>query len=330
MKKILIACLVIGAALAYGSVFAQTATSTTSSVSSLIQLLQQQIANLKAQILALQEAQLKAQNAVQDVKGTLKLIGGLREGLTGDDIKTLQAVLAVDPTIYPEGLITGYFGRLTAQAVKRFQKKHGIEDELGKIARKTLERLNKELDDHPLKFEDEDDDNDNNDNHGNKREGEKHERKHCAIIPPGHLIAPGWLRKQFGDKPIVPPCQILPPGIKKLLERRATTTPPVATSTPDTTPPIISQITAINIATTTTRVNWVTNELADGKVWYGTSTPVTSMNATLTISAALLMNHEFSLSNLATSTVYFYLLSSTDAAGNTATSSQNSFTSGGQ
>lgn len=327
MKKILIACLVVSAVLTYGSVSAQSTTGTPPSVSSLIQLLQQQIANLKVQIQALQDAQLKARSAVQDVQGTLKLIVGLREGVTGDNVKTLQAILSADPAVYPEGLITGYFGRLTAQAVKRFQKKHGIEDELGKIAEKTLKRLNKELDEHPLKIEQEDDDEDHN--------GQPHERKHCAIIPPGHLIAPGWLRKHDGNKPIVPPCQVLPPGIMKLLDRRATTTPPTTppptgTTTPDTIPPVISQISAINMASTTTRITWVTNETADGKVWYGTSTPVTSMNAILTTNAALLMNHEFSLTNLATSTVYFYLVSSTDAVGNTATSSQNSFTSGGQ
>lgn len=321
MKKILIICLVISAALAYGSVSAQN-TATPQSVSSLIQLLQQQIANLKAQIQALQDAQLRARGAIQDVQGTLKLIVGLREGVTGDDVKTLQAILSADPAIYPEGLITGYFGRLTAQAVKRFQKKHGIEDELGKIAEKTLKRLNKELDEHPLKIEQEDDDEDH--------DGQPHERRHCAIIPPGHLIAPGWLRKHQGDKPIVPPCQIIPPGIVKLLDRRATTTPPIATSTPDTVPPVISQISAINMASTTTRVTWVTNEAADSKIWYSTSTPVTTINATLTTNAALLLNHEFSLNNLATSTIYFYLLTSTDTAGNTATSSQNSFTSGGQ
>lgn len=329
MKKILIVCLVISAVLAYGSVSAQSTTGTPPSVSSLIQLLQQQIANLKAQIQALQEAQLRAHGAAQDVQGTLKLIVGLREGVTGDDVKTLQAILSADPAIYPEGLITGYFGRLTAQAVKRFQKKHGIEDELGKIAEKTLKRLNKELDEHPLKIEEDDD----KDEHPFKME--KKERRHCAIVPPGHLIAPGWLRKHDGNKPIVPPCQVLPPGIEKKLPHATSTPPttlppPTRTTTPDIIPPAISQISAINMASTTTRITWVTNEAADGKVWYGTSTPVTSMNATLITNAALLMNHEFSLANLATSTVYFYLVSSTDAAGNTATSSQNSFTSGGQ
>lgn len=47
-------------------------------------------------------------------------------GSRGDDVAALQQVLAQDPSIYPEGLVTGYFGPLTQEAVKRFQEERGI------------------------------------------------------------------------------------------------------------------------------------------------------------------------------------------------------------
>jgi peptidoglycan hydrolase-like protein with peptidoglycan-binding domain len=50
----------------------------------------------------------------------------LRKGMQNDDIKRLQELLASDSSIYPEGLITGYFGQLTENAVQRFQVKYNL------------------------------------------------------------------------------------------------------------------------------------------------------------------------------------------------------------
>lgn len=50
----------------------------------------------------------------------------LRLGLRSDAVRELQQSLASDPSLYPEGLVTGYYGSLTEQAVKRFQAKYGI------------------------------------------------------------------------------------------------------------------------------------------------------------------------------------------------------------
>ena len=41
-------------------------------------------------------------------------------------VKRLQAILAKDKALYPEGLVTGYFGPATLRAVQTFQKKNGI------------------------------------------------------------------------------------------------------------------------------------------------------------------------------------------------------------
>ena len=64
-------------------------------------------------------------------------------GLTGIDIKQLQALL-VNEVGYSADLITGYFGRITKDAVKRLQEKYGIKPVsgyFGSITRKVLNAL---------------------------------------------------------------------------------------------------------------------------------------------------------------------------------------------
>ena len=48
----------------------------------------------------------------------------LGQGASGEDVRELQLCLKSDPAIYPEGLVTGYFGSLTKAAVTRFQEKY--------------------------------------------------------------------------------------------------------------------------------------------------------------------------------------------------------------
>lgn len=50
----------------------------------------------------------------------------LGRGSTGHDVLRLQEFLKTMSDMYPEGLVTGYFGVLTEKAVERFQTKHGI------------------------------------------------------------------------------------------------------------------------------------------------------------------------------------------------------------
>lgn len=47
-------------------------------------------------------------------------------GSRGADVSELQEFLAQDPTVYPEALVTGYFGQLTVNAVQRWQAIHGV------------------------------------------------------------------------------------------------------------------------------------------------------------------------------------------------------------
>lgn len=304
MKKTFIGIAAAGLLLTSGlPVFAETATT---SAAALIQTLQQQIAALQAQLDVLAKARAGVVAASGQVAQTAQLLRNLREGMSGDDVKTLQAILAKYPDMYPEGLITGFFGKATARAVARFQAREHLPN-IGSVGPRTLEKLLKELEKDPLGKEDDD-------------EKDRGEKRPCAMVPPGHLIAPGWLRKHDNERPIVPLCQKLPPGIEGRLEGRATTTP-------DTTAPVISGISATMVTGTSGHIVWTTNENADSTVWYSTSTPITTItSASLVYGASLTLSHDLSLSGLATSTIYYYMAGSKDAAGNAATSSQFSFT----
>jgi len=62
-------------------------------------------------------------------------------GSRGDDVKALQEFLAKDKAIYPEAIVSGYFGKLTQAAVKRFQESRGITPVLGYVGPKTRAKL---------------------------------------------------------------------------------------------------------------------------------------------------------------------------------------------
>ena len=261
---------------------ATRAVSSTSSVQELFASLQEQVARLRTQIAelntlleSLRQAKGEVKETVKEVKGTLQLIKQLRRGMTGDDVKLLQEFLATDPDIYPEGLITGYFGPLTERAVKKLQKRMCL-DQVGNVGPKTMWRINELL-----------------------TEGAGASGK----IPPGLLIAPGIQKKLCAT----------------------------ATTTPDTIVPVISDVMATSTTASTTQIKWLTNELANSKVWYSTSTPVVASAPTPAVSSsAYVLNHSISLSDLTASTTYYYLVASTDKSENTTTSAEKLFTTLGQ
>ena len=230
---------------------------------------------------------------------TAGMIGYLRLGDQGDQVKYLQALLAADPGIYPQGLITGYFGALTQAALERYQERHGL-DQVGFIGPQTLKNLKSDLDDNPLAI------------------STSTPSGACAIVPPGHLIAPGWLKHHEGeDQPIVPPCQVLPPGIAWQYGG--------ATTTPDTTAPVIWGALVHNVSATAASVSWATNENATGIVDVGTTT---SYGLAFSQGTALSTIHTVQLTGLTASTTYHARITSADASGNTATSSDLVFTTG--
>ena len=95
----------------------------------LIENLKKQILELQAKIEAMRQVQTQVREQVQNIQDTLKDIRDLRKGMTSEEIKAIQQILASDPDIYPEGTISGYYGPLTEKALKRFREKHDIKDE---------------------------------------------------------------------------------------------------------------------------------------------------------------------------------------------------------
>ena len=62
-------------------------------------------------------------------------------GMQGPQVKQLQKVLSTDPKVYPEGLQTGYFGKMTEEALRNFQKQHNLSS-TGIVDSKTRQVIN--------------------------------------------------------------------------------------------------------------------------------------------------------------------------------------------
>ncbi len=102
-----------------------------------------QLAILQAQIVALQGSSTSG-------TGTgLNLTSDLNPGARGQAVTDLQAALKTNSSLYPEGLVTGYYGSLTTKAVQAFQAKYGIVSSgtptttgYGRVGPKTRAKLN--------------------------------------------------------------------------------------------------------------------------------------------------------------------------------------------
>jgi len=113
------------------------------------------------------EYNLEKANDILEKAGFLKNETGIREkivkkvipfqfksnltfGSRGQEVEELQKCLAKDKEIYPEGLVSGYFGNTTKEAVIRFQEKYKedilkpyeLEKGTGEVKGKTREKLN--------------------------------------------------------------------------------------------------------------------------------------------------------------------------------------------
>jgi len=139
---------------------AQAQSTSTASLMETLKTLLAKVAELQAEMAKVRG---EVQEARSDVRAALK--DGLKEGMTDEDIKEIQELLATDPSIYPEGLVTGYYGNLTKNALKRFQNKHSL-TETGVIDDETRDLLEEYL-------------------------GERFNGK----VPPGLLRAPGIMKK---------------------------------------------------------------------------------------------------------------------------------------
>lgn len=97
----------------------------------------------------------------------------------------------------------------------------------------------------------------------------------------------------------------------------------------DTAAPVVSNVAAVSGATSGKEtITWTTNEDASSKVSYGPTTSLGGVTAETNTSPRV-QSHSVTLSNLIPCSIYHYTVTSVDAAGNTTTSADKSFTTAG-
>jgi peptidoglycan hydrolase-like protein with peptidoglycan-binding domain len=142
MTKRIVVSLVVASLLFAGSSSVASAQVTTGTVD--IAALQAQVQMLMAQIESLKAMSTRQSSQIEELRAELRLTKRMRMGDKGEEVRLLQQTLATDPAIFPEGMVTGTFGPLTAKALHRFQERAGLES-VGEVGPKTLELLNKFL-----------------------------------------------------------------------------------------------------------------------------------------------------------------------------------------
>ena len=112
----------------------------------------EQIKIALAGILAKPQVKEGAEKLPPGIAVKLQILRNLSAGSQGDDVKAIQELLLKEG-VYPEGLVTGFFGNLTKQAVIRFQEKYadeilkpaGLENGTGFVGPSTIKKINKLL-----------------------------------------------------------------------------------------------------------------------------------------------------------------------------------------
>jgi len=88
---------------------------------------------------------------------------------------------------------------------------------------------------------------------------------------------------------------------------------------------VVSSVAASEIKTTEAKIVWLTNRIADSKVYFSTSSPVDLASARTKSKGALEFSHRVSLDELSPNTTYFFIVESRDNSNNIIRSAQFSF-----
>lgn len=98
------------------------------------------------------------------------------------------------------------------------------------------------------------------------------------------------------------------------------------TEAADTVAPVISGPFAVGVTANSAWIIWSTNEAADSKVWYGTTTTIdTSVAANIALDSDVFFHSVF-ITGLTANSTYYFVVGSSDASGNLDVSVQESFT----
>lgn len=325
----------------------------------LVQDLTNQIKALQVQIQALQSQQTQLRSSANDA--VVEIIQNLKPGSEGDQVTLLQTLLAADASLYPEGKVTGFFGPMTRRALQRFQAQNGL-DQVGFVGPRTRSLLNGLLRSQFKSVEDishdVDDETENEIEHAIssitlpplptdgctipglpfattspifQKDGKTkliqtgnvfifQSGKHKIIITPNSFIEKNGKRQLL----ITPGMRIEKNGkFRSIIPCNGTTTPPSTSN--DTAAPTLSSINT-SVTDTSAVVTWITNELANAKVYFSTTTPVNLTSASVLTNGVFQTGHSLSLTGLIADTIYRFVVESKDQSGNTATSSEHAFT----
>ena len=91
---------------------------------------------------------------------------------------------------------------------------------------------------------------------------------------------------------------------------------------PDTTPPVITNVTSTGITMNSATISWDTNELSDSAVKYGTSPGSYQLSA---YDATDVNKHSVTLTGLSAGITYYYVVNTTDQSGNSKESAEYTF-----
>ncbi len=98
------------------------------------------------------------------------------------------------------------------------------------------------------------------------------------------------------------------------------------TAAPDTTAPVITNVSVGVVSSTSATITWTTDEASTSKVFYSTTTPVDVTTATSASDSTVVTSHSLQLTGLTANTTYHFIVKSSDAANNAGSSTEATFT----
>jgi chitodextrinase len=91
-------------------------------------------------------------------------------------------------------------------------------------------------------------------------------------------------------------------------------------------PPVITEVSVLNVTSNSAAITWLTDEFADSIVNYGVSSTVYTATSTDNL---YVKEHRIALAGLSFGTTYYFVVKSADRSGNSAVCMEYTFTTEG-